>query len=113
VFDDTVSGTTPRYTPARLNEDLGRADVARFLVAVSGVSGTAPTLTVDAEGSLDARTWFLIDGAALLSTPLTDNATYLAITALVVTGSMMRLKFTLGGTTPQCHLKVFAAGTLF
>ncbi len=114
AFDDIVAGTsTTWYTPSPLNEALGTADVIVLHAVPTMVSGTSPTLTCTVEHSADGRSW-----NAMESAPAINAAALVTGTSLLGTGTTnsplqrVRVKITLGGTSPQCRLKLYATTRL-
>lgn len=118
LFDDSISGTgVVWYSPDEYSEELGEHDQIGVHAAVSNVSGTLPTLTVNVEHSADGQNWLTARGYAPwgsaqglpeISTAIGPNATYSGSdTGLdpVLLG-FVRLKVTLGGTGPKCRLKL-------
>lgn len=111
VFDDFISGTGAIwYSSADLNRSLGQADMYAIHAVATNVAGTSPTLTVGAQYSSDGQNWFspqndinaqpLVNGGSLVgfnagSTPL---------------GANIRFQISLGGTSPQCRLKLYFTG---
>lgn len=111
VFDDIISGTaTTWYSAADRAYELGQADFIAVAAVVSGVSGTTPTLTVQAEHCCDGRSW--------VATPFAEIGVGIANEGVYVGWrdetfgfmSYLRFKITLGGTTPACRLKLFVTG---
>lgn len=111
VFDEGISGTsTTWYTPARLNDKLGTADVFAIMAYVTTVSGTSPTLTVQTQHSADGQNWLSV-GSAEISTGIAGNTVYYGQDNYTpVHLAFVRLKINLGGTSPQCRLKLSVTG---
>ena len=112
IFDDIITGTgTSWYSPADFNDLLGTADAFAVAAAVSAVSGTSPTLTVQAEHSCDGQNWNAT-ASAEISTAIANDLLYWGYRyeETTILMSLVRFKITLGGTTPQCRLKLFATG---
>lgn len=112
VFDDIIDTTQWWYTSTDYNELLGRADGLLLLVYPTLVSGTSPTLTVALDQSNDNQHWFQSIAPILNAQALVNNQILQA--SQVVTASPIfafcRLRFFLGGTTPQCQLKMTVVG---
>lgn len=109
VFDDSVAGSlTVWYTSAAHNDVLGSGDVLAVQATVQNLSGTSPSLTVQVEHSADGKDW-IGAGSAIISTLVANNATYYgsrqAWPALL---GFVRLKVSLGGSSPRCRLKLYA-----
>lgn len=87
----TTSGTSAPFSVGSWQ------DVAVYLDATT-VSGTTPTLDVEVEWSHDGTTWFSADAA--------DTFAQVTVAGKVVKlfsakGSVARLNYTVGGTTPS------------
>lgn len=104
------SGTTSFYTNAEFNAMLGQAERLVIHAVVTESSGTSPTVTVVLEDSSDNENFddvvTLINGVSLSSTPLTERA---ATTSSQVYGRFVRLKVTLGGTSPTATMTIRAS----
>lgn len=117
IYDDYVSGTQAVYTPTMLSETLGSADRIACAVYTRSGSGTSPTITVQVEQSFDGSRW-----QNQSATPELNNSpvgvgidTYRFIvsdpTGAGVPGlQFIRLRITLGGTSPACILQMWAVG---
>lgn len=114
AFDDTISGTGfTWYSPARLNALLGSSESLGIQAWVGNVTGTSPTLTVQIEHSADAEHWLpATAGAPEISTSISSNASYYGqqIGLFPLFLAYVRLSVTLGGTSPQCRLKLHVTG---
>lgn len=111
AFDEVIDGTSSTwYTPAELNDTLGAADYLGLQAFAMGVSGTTPTLTIAIEHSANNVNWVALAGTPELNAvSIASNTSYLGATTSPGFGSM-RARITLGGTTPQCRLKLFITG---
>lgn len=110
AFDDVVTGTTPVYSDASLNEQLGRFDQLSIQIVADQVSGTTPTITVAIEHCNDGRNWIPKSGSSVGPTPLATTSTNvlsLADSGTDPSMALVRLRVTLaGGTTAQAHVKI-------
>ncbi|MBL8740095.1 MAG: hypothetical protein JNK04_03340 [Myxococcales bacterium] len=111
MFDDVLVGTTATYTPTGFNDRLGMFDKISIQAIADQVSGTTPTLTVQIEHSGDQRNWSKKSGTAEIS-----NRALVTTTTNVFDGSdggavpnhgFVRLAVSLGGTSPQAHVKIW------
>jgi len=115
AFDDFVVGTTDVYTRAEFNTQLALYGKIAFQAVVDQVTGTGTlTLAVRIEHSGDNRNFQNKSSGSsgeLLIDPLsTTNTTvgfgYDTEATIVPLLSFARLKLTLGGTTPEAHVKI-------
>lgn len=117
VFDEIISGTgNTWYTPASFNDLLGSADFLGIYAATTNVSGTSPTLTVQAQHSADGQNWVNVSGTPELSAvSIASNTGYYGSDngLAPVLASFVRFQITLGGTSPQCRLKLSVTGRSF
>lgn len=112
AFDDMISGTASTwYTPMDLNDLLGASDALVLHASTSAVTGTGPTLTCQVEHSASAEDWAAV-GLAQISTSIANDGSYkgLVDTFNPVMLGFVRVKITLGGTSPACRLKLYATG---
>lgn len=115
VFDDFISGTgTTWYSGAEFNGKIGQADFfAVFALVQPPVSGTSPTITVASQHSTDGRNWITTGVTELSGVSIANNGIYSGSNAghLAVNGNplapFVRLAVSLGGTSPQCRLKLY------
>ncbi len=110
VFDDRVTGTADVFTSSDLHCVLGARERAAIQVVADGVTGTAPTLTVQVEHSADGRTWGAKNTVAEVDGALAVGS----VTSLVGFDSgsrpahpLARLSIRLGGTAPDAHVRVW------
>lgn len=117
VFDEIISGTgNTWYTPGSFNDLLGSVDFLGIFAATTNVSGTTPTLTVQVQHSPDGQNWVSVSGTPEISaTLIASNTGYYGSDNGIspVLASFVRLQITLGGTSPQCRLKVSVTGRTF
>lgn len=122
AFDEILIGTaTTWYTSADYNALLGSADWIGLYAVTSSANGTSPTLTCQIEHSGDARNWVtLLTGTTTeidhqpistsqetaLASPQSPAETLLDPVML----RFVRVKMFLGGTAPQCRLKLYITG---
>ena len=115
VFDDVISGTSGTwYSAAHQNGVLGTADVFAIQAVATGVSGTGPLLTVRLQASADNEYWTNAGGTAEINAQsIAVNDTVLVGTNPGVTQANVRLQITLGGTSPQCRLRLYVTGRAY
>jgi hypothetical protein len=116
VFDDAIEGTTAVYSDSPFNAELATADKFQIMGVVSQVSVSAgtPTITVQLEHSANNRNFVNKSGTAEI------NATTLSTTAITVVtgndagsvpfGGFLRLRITLGGTSPKARVRLWVTG---
>lgn len=98
----TTSGNGPAvHTP--------RGSHIAVQIYVSAFSGTAPTVTFYTQWSEDGTVWFFADASADSFTQVAGS-TSAAVKAITPKGSMMRLGWTITGTTPSYTVKAVAVG---
>jgi hypothetical protein len=111
AFDDTVVGTTTVYTPTGLNDALGACDKWAIQAVADLVSGTTPTITVQLQHSSDQRNWMNKNTTAEINAQnLSSSATdpkFGSDAGTTPALAFVRLAITLGGTSPQAHVKVW------
>lgn len=116
AFDECIAGTTGAwYTPAANNETFGLADSVLLQTITTDVSGTA-TLTCEVQHSGDGRNWVPIAAAPDINTvAISEGFTFMAgaLPFEPVLLKFVRIKITLGGTSPQCRLKLYISGHVF
>jgi hypothetical protein len=117
IFDNTISGTAGTwYSPCVYDEILGSADAVFLMVHAMGVSGTSPTITCRLEHSANGRSFKEVSGTAEINAQalVTDTAIKSTSPTSLVTLTpylrFVRLKVTLGGTSPSARLKIYATG---
>jgi len=116
VFDNTISGTVGTwYSPCLYDDLLGSADAIHLMVHPMSVSGTSPTVTCRLEHSADGRKWIQVSGTAEINAQALVNDTAIGSTTpslqtITPYLQFVRVKVTLGGTSPVAGLKIYAAG---
>lgn len=114
VFDESLSGTgTTWYSDADYSDTLGQCDSLAIEARTTAVSGTSPTLTVQVEHSADAQNWLSLAGTAEINAQaIANDAAIVPVIGgpTVIPLGFVRLRVTLGGTTPACRLKIHATG---
>jgi hypothetical protein len=99
----TVTGNSTDYIDAlgSLNVAGGQLETLRFVLNVSAVSGTSPTMTVNLVGADDSG--FSTNKVTIggISTNITAVGNYRIPTANVGRKRYYRLEYTIGGTTPS------------
>ena len=107
-FDETITGAGPAwYSSDDFNDTLGAGDILAIQVSVLNVTGTSPTMTVQVEHTADGQNWTV--GATALSTSIVSSTGYAG--AVVPSSSYVplgyvRLRITLGGTSPSCRARI-------
>ena len=100
VFDLNTLKDKSTYKPYEGLKDVNLgAEGAGVILTISDVSGTTPTLVVDLEGSEDGTNWATLQAGVLPS--LTSAGTYANGNFGIYPARYLRLKFTLGGTSPS------------
>lgn len=116
IFDEIVTGTgTTWYTSSDHHAALGGADGLIVQACTSLISGSSPTLTVAAEHSADGRAFVALEATPQINgSAVTEGGVYVGRTLFPASGqtalAFVRLAVTLGGTTPQCRLKLAVTG---
>ena len=116
AFDEVVTGTgTTWYTPQALNSELGRCDIFGLQAYTTGVLGTSPTLTVSLQHSGDDQNWRVLSSSLpeLNATSISSDTSRYAYRSDASPARFVRAAITLGGTNPQCRLKLFITGRSF
>lgn len=107
VFDEIITGTaTTWYTSAADNALVASIDSYTIFAVATNVSGTSPSVNVYVDQSCDNQTWIL-GGTPALSGGLTEGLVLQGAGALT---PFLRLRVTLGGTAPQCRLRLTVTG---
>jgi len=112
VFDQFINGTgTTWYSGSQYNDVIARADFFAIQGCATSVTAGA-LLTVWRDISADGENWLPgyastpeIQNAAISTTPTAAGYFYPA--GVVPTPGYARLAITLGGTSPQCRLKLY------
>jgi hypothetical protein len=108
VFDENIKDTSGVWRSSDdFNDALGAGDILAVQASVTNVSGTSPTLTVGVEHSADGQNW--ITGPDAISIGIVNNTGYAGSvepSALYVPLGYVRLKITLGGTSPACRARI-------
>jgi hypothetical protein len=111
IFQNYISGTQNVYTDTRFGELLGSVERLTLLGQIRGLTGTSPTLTVQIEHSADRARWLNQAASPEFSGAIADGSGFLVDTANNVPGlNYSRLRIALGGTSPACHLEIYAMG---
>lgn len=114
VFDTVITGTsTTWYSRSEFDGHLAQADGLVIHACVSNVGGTTPTLTIVSEHSPDSENWIATGASEINNVAIANNASFSAgnfgFTSANL-GAYVRYRITLGGTNPQCRLKLFVTG---
>ena len=117
VFEGYVSGTAAVYSDSQHNALLGTTDQLSIGGYTAQVTGTSPTLTVQVEQSFDNIRWQNRNGtaeiaAAALSTGSTETNVQGQDGSPTARPTLpfVRLKITLGGTSPTAQVRLWATG---
>jgi hypothetical protein len=106
IFDEIITGTVNTwYSGTQYQALLGSADQSLIWGFISNVSGTSPTLTVGWELSADGQNW-----VTLTSSPSAISEGTQILAPVDGTLPFMRLRFSLGGTSPSCRARFWVAG---
>lgn len=114
VYDENVEGTGTLYTDPSHNALLGSVEKLSIFAITDTASGTSPTLTVQIEESGDQVHWVSkagtaeINAAAVSTTALTTAVG--RDTGATPSNGFLRLRVTLGGTTPKAHVRLWVTG---
>ena len=118
LFDGFLRGTGNVYTQTADAELLGAVERISLGVVFTGVAGTSPTFTLQFENSPDGTRWVNQNATPELNavsiTPASGDtrfeiATNMSSTAVPI-ANYIRLRFTLGGTSPSGYLRLWAVG---
>lgn len=108
VFDENIKDAGPIWrTSDEFNDALGAGDILAIQASVTNVTGSSPTLTVDVEHCADGQNWKL--GTTAISGAIASDTAYVGILApssSFVPLGYVRLKITLGGTSPACRARI-------
>lgn len=115
VFDDVIVGAGKTwYSQTDMNAELGTAFSFAVQANTSWVSGTLPTLTVKSEHSPDSENWIATGVTEISAVALVNNGTffgsYFSGVLNQTLGRFIRFNISLGGTAPQCRLKLYVTG---
>ncbi len=113
AFDDSIRGTGVNwYTPITLNDQLGQADGLALNAITTKVTGTSPTLTCQVEHSGDQRLWLSVGTAEINAAAIANETTLFGLRASFnpVLLGFVRIRIAMGGTNPECRLKLFVTG---
>lgn len=115
VFDEVVVGTTAVYTSPTFNEQMGSVDRWCIHAIADTVSGSTPILTVQGQHSGDGGVNWKdksataeINGVTLSTSATNSNIGTDA--GSTPSAGQLRLKITLGTTSPQAHVKIWFTG---
>ena len=112
AFDQYVVGTTNAFSPTNLSELLGSADRICGLIVVHAFTGTNPTVTVQFEHSFDGTRWLNQNPTPEVdawSPPGFFNTNGFSSTR-IPTLNYVRMRVTLGGTSPSVALEIWLTG---
>ena len=114
VFDQFVPDTTAVYSSPETYALLGSADKLFVQLRASQSGGQNPTVTVALETCNDASasTWYAKATVIATSNIATGTVTYLYGTdaGSDPSGALVRLKITLGGTSPSAAIRLSVSG---
>lgn len=114
AFDETIVGTNPVYTKPELNETFGSVDKYSIQCVGDQVSGTSPTVKVQAQHCADGINFKEKNATAeIVATTLVPTVTNNFIgsdAGSTPSLGFVRFQITLGGTTPQAHIKLWFTG---
>lgn len=96
----TASGTAP------ITGDFSDEDELRLHLRISAVAGTTPTMTLSLQDSLDGGTNWVSVASFAAATAVGTTALNIPITQPF--GPLLRLSWTMGGTTPSFTFEVRA-----
>lgn len=101
----TLVASAARTTSSNSGAIAGFSDVnnARIQLNVSAASGTTPTLDVLVEGTVDGTNWYTLN----TFTQKTGATNDVALVQNIV-GDQLRVRWTIGGTTPSFTFSVVA-----
>ena len=109
----TVSGTTPSWDLIELSEMMPQEHIGYermgVLVNITAVGGTTPTLNVALEISEDNINWESLTASL---TGLNTTGVRTALVTNMYPSRFVRLRFTLGGTSPSFTLQARVKPTL-
>lgn len=113
AFDDFIMSATTVWTPQSLNDALGMYDKLTGQVVCDAFTGSAHTIAVAIEHSMDQRNWVAKAGTAMIPATGVSVATPSIVggdTSAVGNLAYVRLAITLAGTSPTCHVKLWVTG---
>jgi len=118
IFDDVITSTgVTWYSPADMNDSLGAADGFAIQACTTLVGGTLPTLTVQAEHSGDGENWIATPSAEISGVLIANSSTFVGwremFNSNLVPLANLRFRITLGGTAPQCRLRLYFTGRVW
>jgi hypothetical protein len=114
VYDENIEGTTALYTDPSNNGLFGSVEELSIFAVADTVSGTTPTLTVQIEESADQIHWV----NKIPTAEINAQALSLTVKTVVVgrdngsvpSSGFLRLRVSLGGTTPKAHVRLWVTG---
>ena len=112
VFDDLISTTGPVWlSGSQFNAAVGAADLVVIQACTRAVTGTLPTLTVQAQHSADNQNWVNTQSVEISGLSISNDLSLFAVVNLgAVRLAYLRFQISLGGTSPQCRLRLYATG---
>lgn len=112
VGDNYFSSAAPLYTSCRFNDVLGMADQLIIHALTMSVAGTGPTLTCDVQHSANGLDWVTVATPPINAQTMVSNTVLQGVLPFFNPPLLtyVRLKFTAGGTSPSCRLRVTVTG---
>lgn len=113
IFHNYVSGNQSFYTDTRYADMLGGVERLSITGAVAVITGTSPTLTIQLENSPDLTRWLSQSATAEIdNVPIGPGSYTIGFdsTLDVPFAAYVRLRITLGGTSPAGLVTIFACG---
>lgn len=113
VFDHNLAGAGPWYTSSRFNDLLGLADGMTIHALPVSVSGTSPTFTCQIEHSANGLDWLAAPATPPINAqPLVADSVLQGVLPYFLPPllTFVRLKFSQGGTSPVCRMRVTVTG---
>jgi hypothetical protein len=113
IFHNYVSGTQSFYTDTRYADMLGTVERLSITGSVGGITGTSPTLTIQLENSPDLTHWQSQSVTPeIANIPIGPGTYTMAFDSEldVPFAAFVRLRITLGGTSPGGLVTIFACG---
>ncbi len=115
MYDDFANGSHTYLSPPLYNDLIGGVEALLIFVYPTLVTGTSPTLILTLDQSVDSQHWYqlgtpLFNSQALTSNQLLQANFVSAAGSNPAMGSFARIRFSLGGTTPQAQLRITVIG---
>jgi hypothetical protein len=109
VFDDVIRGAgVTWYTASKFDALLGRGGVHAIQAVTTDVLGSARTLTVVSQHSVDGQHWMATGSSEIVAASFDEGTSLVASDGFFPTHARkVRFAISLGGVGPWCRLKLW------